>query len=96
MGTITILIIVVFVVGYLMIALEHPLHIDKTAPALMIGVLTWAIFALGTIYGGYSINWEETFETLGILFHAGEEPYHYVENLLGHFLIEISYIHLLF
>ena len=92
MGTITILIIVVFVIGYLMIALEHPLHIDKTAPALMIGVLTWAIFSLGTIYGGYEINWEETFDTLGILFHAGEEPYHYVESLLGHFLIEISYI----
>lgn len=41
-----ILIIIVFLIGYLMITLEHPLKIDKAAPALLLGVITWAIFAL--------------------------------------------------
>lgn len=30
-------IILLFVVGYLVIALEHPLHIDKAATSLFIG-----------------------------------------------------------
>lgn len=92
MATTAILILIVFLVGYMLIALEHPLHIDKTASALLTGVLTWAIFAIGANYGGYSIDWEHTFEQLGILFEAGEDVSHYVEGLLGHFLIEISYI----
>ena len=40
------LMVVVFVVGYLMIALEHPIHIDKAASALLVGAITWTIFAL--------------------------------------------------
>ncbi|MBR4349874.1 MAG: sodium:proton antiporter, partial [Bacteroidales bacterium] len=41
--------VVIFVLGYLCIALEHPLKIDKAASALLIGVLTWAVFIL---FGG--------------------------------------------
>ncbi len=40
------LIIIVFLIGYLLITLEHPLKIDKAAPALLLGVSTWAIFSL--------------------------------------------------
>lgn len=40
------IIIVIFVLGYLMITLEHPLRIDKAAPALLLGVITWALYAL--------------------------------------------------
>ncbi len=40
-------IIIVFVLGYLAIALEHPLRIDKAASALVLGVLCWTIFVLG-------------------------------------------------
>lgn len=36
--------ITVFIIGYLCIALEHPLHIDKGASALILGMLTWAIY----------------------------------------------------
>ena len=39
------LMIVVFVLGYLAIALEHPIKIDKAASALLIGGLSWALFA---------------------------------------------------
>jgi len=35
-----------FVIGYLAIALEHPLDINKASPALMIGGLCWSIYAL--------------------------------------------------
>ena len=42
---ITTLMIIVFVLGYIAIALEHPLKIDKAASALIIGGLGWALFA---------------------------------------------------
>ena len=34
-------IIVVFILGYMAIALEHPLKVDKTASALFLGMLLW-------------------------------------------------------
>jgi Na+/H+ antiporter NhaD/arsenite permease-like protein len=40
------IIIVIFVVGYLFIALEHPLKINKTASALVTAALCWTLFAL--------------------------------------------------
>ena len=42
---ITTLMILVFILGYMAIALEHPLQIDKAATALIIGGLSWALFA---------------------------------------------------
>lgn len=38
--------IIIFVVGYLAITLEHTIHINKTATALLTGVLCWAVYAL--------------------------------------------------
>jgi Na+/H+ antiporter NhaD/arsenite permease-like protein len=40
-------IVILFVVGYLAIALEHPLKVDKTATALVLGMLLWMLYALG-------------------------------------------------
>ena len=40
------LMIVIFVLGYLAIALEHPIKIDKAASALITGVLVWTLFVL--------------------------------------------------
>ncbi len=37
-------IIIVFVVGYLAIAFEHPLKVNKTASAIITGVLCWTLF----------------------------------------------------
>lgn len=37
----------IFVVGYLCIALEHPLRIDKAAAALLTAVLCWTLLVLG-------------------------------------------------
>ena len=44
-----ILMLVVFVLGYLAIALEHPLKIDKAASALIIGALGWALYAFSGV-----------------------------------------------
>ena len=39
-------VILVFVLGYLAIAFEHPIKVNKTASALLTGVLLWTIYAL--------------------------------------------------
>ncbi len=44
------LIIIVFCLGYLFIALEHKLHIDKAASALLTGVFLWTILIVGHEY----------------------------------------------
>ncbi len=38
--------VTIFVLGYLAIAFEHNLHVDKAAPALLIGMLSWGLYAL--------------------------------------------------
>ncbi|MDL2296668.1 sodium:proton antiporter NhaD [Bacteroidales bacterium OttesenSCG-928-B11] len=42
-----IVILVVFIVGYACIALEHPLKINKTASALLLGVSLWTLLVIG-------------------------------------------------
>lgn len=39
-------IIVTFIVGYACIALEHPLKVNKTASALLLGVAVWVMYAM--------------------------------------------------
>ena len=43
------IIIIVFVLGYLAITLEHNLHIDKLIPALAMMAILWAMIALGQL-----------------------------------------------
>jgi Na+/H+ antiporter NhaD/arsenite permease-like protein len=50
----SILIIVVFVLGYAVIALEHPLKIDKAATALVTGIACWAIYVF-SMNGGHDV-----------------------------------------
>ncbi len=38
--------LIVFVVGYLAIALEHQIHINKAASALLVGGICWALYAV--------------------------------------------------
>lgn len=38
------LLILIFVIGYLAIALEHPIKINKTATSLITGVLCWTVY----------------------------------------------------
>ena len=54
------IIILIFVLGYLSITLEHPLKLDKTVPALIMASLMWAVLAIGFTSGWFDvINTEE-------------------------------------
>ncbi|MDC7995927.1 sodium:proton antiporter NhaD [Altibacter sp. HG106] len=54
------IIILIFVIGYLSITLEHPLKLDKTVPALIMAALIWALLAVGFHEGWFDvINTEE-------------------------------------
>jgi len=81
-----ILMVVVFVLGYTGIALEHPLKIDKAATALLTGVLLWALY----IFGAESIlpnspSWHEwLYENPGgsyIHFIADHELIHHLGEM---------------
>ncbi len=41
-------IVLLFVLGYLAIAFEHPIKVNKTASALLTGVLCWTIYAVSS------------------------------------------------
>ncbi len=57
-------VILVFVLGYFLIAIEHSIHINKAAPALMMAVICWLFFFME------SASPEVAYETL--LHHLGE------------------------
>jgi len=67
--------IIVFVLGYLAIALEHPIKIDKAASALLIGGITWALLALG-------IN-DIVQDSLSSISHPLKEAYEHFIHSLG-------------
>src|SRR5690606_19136699 len=48
-------VIACFVIGYLLIVFEHPLKLDKTVPALLMGAICWALLALGFYNGMLSV-----------------------------------------
>ena len=40
-------IVIVFIIGYLAITLEHSIKIDKLVPALLMMAISWALIAFG-------------------------------------------------
>jgi Na+/H+ antiporter NhaD/arsenite permease-like protein len=92
-----ILIIIIFVVGYLAIALEHPIKINKTASALVTAVVCWTIFAVSgspeTLLNSdrYLHFLHELGEKAASL-SAGEIHLEFVKEQLGHHLNEIAQI----
>jgi Na+/H+ antiporter NhaD/arsenite permease-like protein len=88
------LMVVVFVLGYVAIALEHPIKIDKAASALLIGAITWTIFALNadSILEG-SKGLVEYMHEFSLL-NEGQTTtaQHYVVHELSHHLSEIAEI----
>ncbi len=82
------LVILTFVFGYLAIVFEHPLKLDKTVPALLIGAVMWALVAVGFNYGLIEIidGHNHTFNLFGITDPEVIESGHDVfsSNLLHH------------
>ena len=55
-----ILMLVVFVLGYIAIALEGPIKVDKAASALLLGVIIWVVYIYGlkdVLDLGFSPSW---------------------------------------
>lgn len=77
-------IILIFVIGYLSITLEHPLKLDKTVPALIMASLMWAFLAIGFSQGWFNVvdSHEEVFSFLT----GGDDALHGFENTLLHHL----------
>ncbi len=70
-----ILMVVIFIVGYTMIALEHPIKIDKAASALLMGALLWGLYALNgqeILSLGHSRAWHHFAELHGDLAKTSE------------------------
>ena len=42
------IIIIIFIIGYVLIAFEHPIKINKSATAIVTGVLCWTLYALSS------------------------------------------------
>lgn len=79
-----ILIILLFVIGYLAIAFEHPLKLNKTVTALLMASLIWFILAIG-----FSKDWFDVINTAGQTFNSssgGEKALiGFKSTLLHHF-----------
>jgi len=80
------LIILVFVMGYLAITLEHSLKVDKLIPALVMMAICWALIALGleSFPQWFDSGKHALLENFGLLEH--EEKMHLMEETLLHHL----------
>ena len=78
------IIILIFVIGYLSITLEHPLRLDKTVPALIMASLMWAFLAVGFSKGWF--NAIDTHDHVYSFLTGGDDALHGFENTLLHHL----------
>lgn len=67
-------IIIVFILGYLAIALEHSIKINKTATALLLGVICWTILVFGSpsFFPSLTGDASHHFLSEALLKHIGE------------------------
>jgi Na+/H+ antiporter NhaD/arsenite permease-like protein len=86
----TSIIILIFVIGYLSITLEHPLKLDKTVPALIMAALIWALLAIGFHAGWFDVI--DTHENVFNFLSGGEAAEHGFDNTLLHHLGKTSEI----
>ncbi len=89
------ILIAIFIIGYLAIVFEHPLHLDKTVPAVIMAALMWAVVAVGfhqgifdvisshdSVYSMKSLLGDNLDAAAEKLYHKNEEGF--VEILLHH------------
>jgi len=83
------LLVILFVIGYIAIATEHSLEVDKTVPALVMAAVMWTVLSLA-----YRHGWIDIIDPEGHVFRhasgeAGEEGF---RNILLHHLAKTSEI----
>jgi Na+/H+ antiporter NhaD/arsenite permease-like protein len=91
-----ILMIVVFVLGYLMIALEHPIKIDKAASALLLGALIWVVYIMNVteiLSLGFSDAWEHFLHSTSLTDYTDKYPEATLLEQMKHFVINHEIIH---
>lgn len=79
--------VIVFVLGYLAIALEHPIKVDKAASALILGTLMWVIYMVGAediLHLGFSPAWAA---------FLAENPGAHGLHAIHEFIVENEIIH---
>ena len=86
------LIVVIFVVGYLAITIEHNIKVDKLIPALIMMALSWAMIALGIddFDRWFDSGKHALIDTFNLYGH--EEKMHMMEETLLHHLGKTSEI----
>ncbi|MDZ7848581.1 MAG: sodium:proton antiporter NhaD [Owenweeksia sp.] len=80
-----ILMVVIFVIGYAAIALEHNIRIDKAASALITGVLCWTIYILGA---QQIVDFSSIPEYISQMFF--DEGIQVQENMVTHYVTEFQ------
>lgn len=91
-----ILMIVVFVLGYTAIALEHPIKVDKAASALILGVAVWVVYILGAIPIldlGHSDAWHHFLESSTYTDFMSREPDAGLIDKIRFFIVDHEIIH---
>ena len=76
-----ILMVIIFVLGYVAIALEHPLKVNKAASALIIGTLTWVAYMIGVqdiLDLGFSRAWNDF-----LIAHPHDNNYEEMVHFVG-------------
>ena len=82
--------VVVFVLGYLAIALEHPIKVDKAASALILGSLIWVVYILDAqdiLSLGYSDAWESFKNSTALTTLLKQHPDAGILEQMKHFII---------
>ncbi|MDB5256117.1 MAG: Citrate transporter [Chitinophagaceae bacterium] len=83
------LVISCFVIGYLAIVFEHSIKINKTASALVTGIICWTIVAL--MGPGHHASFTE-FQSQVSNLDLSDAYHHFISHALGHHLNEIAQI----
>ena len=90
------LIIAIFVIGYIGIAFEHPIHINKAASAIITGVLCWTVYILfPTSFvdpSQFPSSFMESIKESQLSLSENDLITHFVGHQLLHFLSEVSSI----
>jgi len=83
------LIVFLFVIGYIAIATEHSLQVDKTVPALVMAAVMWTVVSLA-----YKAGWINIIDPEGHVFRfaSGEAAEEGFKNILLHHLAKTSEI----
>lgn len=91
-----ILMVVIFILGYTAIALEHPLKIDKAASALILGALVWVVFIEGSssiLSLGHSHAWKHFLESTTMSDFVTRHPDASLIEKMKYFIVDHEIVH---